>query len=504
MSRTCNTLGCGKPASMSCPTCKELGALDESSFCSKECFQGFWPQHKLVHKRYKDAQAQAMAMIAAAAAAAPSSSPSSGAAAGGGRSLLRLPRGFEGYSFTGRLRPAYVSPQYEAPAHIARPDYAESGVPHSELAVKRENVVPVLSADEIAIVREACTLGREVLDLCARALRVGVTGDEIDRVCFAACVERKVYPSPLNYHGFPKSLCTSVNEAICHGIPDARPLADGDIVNLDVSIFHRGFHADLNETYFVGRVDEAGRRLVQCSYECLQAAVAICRPGTMYRDAGDAISKVANRYGFSVVRTYCGHGVGRLFHCAPNVPHYARNKAVGTMRAGHVFTIEPMINEGGVADEQWPDGWTAVTRDGKRSAQFEHTLLVTEDGVEVLTARVGDSTRAMADWRTEAAEGGPSAGAPAAASTSSSSSSSSSSSHPPPSSPSSPSCSLLSFSVSTIIEESSMASNKHSCCVCSQQSATSSVVSFFCDLIVLYRLSTNEGSPVRCSIVHIY
>jgi methionyl aminopeptidase len=387
---------------MSCPTCKELGAFDDAAFCGKECFQGFWPVHKLVHKRYKEAQAQALAMIAAATAA--SAAAGGGAASSARASLLRLPRGFEDYSFSGKLRPAAVSEQMTVPPHIARPDYAETGIPRSELEVKGTNIVPVLDAAQIAIMREACALGREVLDLCARALRVGATGDEIDRICFAACVERRVYPSPLNYHGFPKSLCTSVNEAICHGIPDARPLADGDIVNLDVSIFHRGFHADLNETYFVGRVDEAGRRLVQCSYECLQAAVAICRPGTMYRDAGDAIQKVAARYGFSVVRTYCGHGVGKLFHCAPNVPHYARNKAVGTMRPGHVFTIEPMINEGSVADEQWPDGWTAVTRDGKRSAQFEHTLLITEDGVEVLTARVGDVTRSMADWRDAAAQ----------------------------------------------------------------------------------------------------
>ena len=385
--RVCCTTGCGKPASMHCPTCKDLGATDAAHFCSKECFKGFWEEHKLVHKRYKEAQAAALALLSAAASSAGSSRP-----------LVRVPQGFEGHSFTGRLRPGDVSPQMRVPRGIACPDYADSAVPHSELAERGSNLVPVFDAEMSATMREACRLGREVLDLCARALRVGVTGDEVDKLCFAACIERGLYPSPLNYHGFPKSICTSVNEVICHGIPDSRPLEDGDIVNLDVSVFHRGMHADLNETYLVGAVDEAGRRLVQCAYECLAAAVNMCRPGVMYRDLGDSIQKVATRYGFSVVRTYCGHGVGRLFHTAPNVPHYARNKAVGTMKAGHVFTIEPMINEGGVGDEMWPDNWTAVTKDGKRSAQFEHTLLVTDTGVEVLTARVGDSTDAMAAW----------------------------------------------------------------------------------------------------------
>ena len=384
----CNSIGCGKPATMHCPTCKEIGAIDESHFCSKECFKGFWEQHKSVHKRYKEAAAaKALALLQAAAASSSSSRP-----------LIRVPRGFEDFEFTGPLRPGPVSPQMTVPSHILCPDYSESGVPVSERAVKMSNAVPVLSASEIEIMREACKIGREVLDVCSKALAIGVTGDEIDKICFNACVERGVYPSPLNYCGFPKSICTSVNEIICHGIPDGRGLEDGDIVNLDVSIYHKGFHADLNETFLVGKVNAKGAALVQCAYECLRAAVNICKPGVMYRDLGDAIQAVANKYGFSVVRTYCGHGVGRLFHCAPNVPHYARNKAVGTMRPGHVFTIEPMINEGVSGDLLWPDNWTASTTDGKRSAQFEHSLLITEDGVEVLTSRVGDSKNVMSEY----------------------------------------------------------------------------------------------------------
>jgi methionyl aminopeptidase len=189
-----------------------------------------------------------------------------------------------------------------------------------------------------------------------------------------------------------------VNEVICHGIPDSRPMEDGDIVNLDISVYFKGHHADLNETYLVGNVDASGINVVKASYESLAAAVAMCRPGVMYRSLGDTITKVATAAGTSVVKSYTGHGVGRMFHTAPNIPHYAKNKAVGVMRAGHIFTIEPMINEGTHGDVTWPDNWTSTTRDGKRSAQFEHTLLVTDTGVEVLTARVGAPLTAMPPW----------------------------------------------------------------------------------------------------------
>jgi methionyl aminopeptidase len=165
-----------------------------------------------------------------------------------------------------------------------------------------------------------------------------------------------------------------------------RPLEEGDIVNLDVSVYGDGFHIDLNATYPVGNIDSESKRLIDAAEGALNAAIAICKPGAMYRDIGNTIEASVKPTGFSIVRTYCGHGIGRLFHCEPNVPHYARNKAVGVMRPGHVFTIEPMINAGAYQDRLWPDDWTAVTADGKRSAQFEHTLLITETGVEVLTA----------------------------------------------------------------------------------------------------------------------
>lgn len=210
-----------------------------------------------------------------------------------------------------------------------------------------------------------------------------------------------------------------MNEVICHGIPgptiaisslsflillflfaDYRPLEDGDILNLDVSVYYNGYHSDLNETFFVGNVDSDGRRLVEAAFNALAASVAMVKPGTLYRDFGTTISKVAKAAGCSVVNTYCGHGIGTLFHTAPNVPHYAKNKAKGVVQVGHVFTIEPMINLGNYKDVLWPDGWTAVTIDGQRSAQFEHTMVVTETGCELLTARIGEPTDRMV-WNPE-------------------------------------------------------------------------------------------------------
>lgn len=189
-------------------------------------------------------------------------------------------------------------------------------------------------------------------------------------------------------------MCTSVNEVICHGIPDFRPLEDGDIVNIDVSLWFEGYHADLNETYYVGDKSLANPdnvRLVETTRECLDKAIEHAKPGVNFKDFGDIIEKHAKSRGLGVVKTYCGHGVNTLFHCAPNVPHYAKNKAVGKLKPGMTFTIEPMITLGSYKDKTWPDDWTSVTVDGSRSAQFEHTLLVTETGIEILTPRTGDS-----------------------------------------------------------------------------------------------------------------
>lgn len=258
-SHVCTTPGCGKAAKMACPTCLKLG-IPPSRFCSQECFKSYWEEHKNLHKEVKAARNKV--------------DPST------------MPKEFKNFQFTGTLRPYQKTPKREVPAHIQRPDYADHpmGFPLSEQEDKRTNTtIKVYNAEEIAGIREACRIGREVLDAAGRAVRAGVTCDEIDRVVHEACIERGAYPSPLNYHRFPKSLCTSVNEIICHGIPDLRELQEGDIVNLDISVYKNGFHSDLNETFFVGKPDADSRRLVKCAYESLAAAIAICRPGTLYR-----------------------------------------------------------------------------------------------------------------------------------------------------------------------------------------------------------------------------
>jgi len=309
---------------------------------------------------------------------------------------LLLPREFVGYSFQGDLRPAFVTPQMKVEPSIRVPDYHETGIPTSEMAARAQETIHIHTDEEIEKMRVACRLGREVIDIAGKFLKVGVTGDEIDRVVYKASMERGCYPSPHNYRNFPKSVCVSVNEVICHGIPDCRPIQDGDVVNLDVTVYKDGFHADLNETFLVGNCDEDSVRLVKTAYECLQKSCDMIGPGCLYRDLGASISKIAAQNDCTVVKTYCGHGIGELFHTSPNVPHYAKNKAKGIMRPGHIFTVEPMINLGSNwKDDLWPDNWTAVTHDGKRSAQFEHTFLVTEDGVEILTARKGTNASSM-------------------------------------------------------------------------------------------------------------
>jgi len=299
---------------------------------------------------------------------------------------------FRNFQYTGKLRPATQSPQVTVPDDIPKPDYSETGHPESEMAIKRSHHIPTLNSDQIQRMREACDLGRAALDLAGLMIKPGVTGDAIDKAMHEFIISKKGYPSPLNYFNFPKSCCISVNEVICHGIPDMRPLEEGDIVNVDISVYYKGMHSDLNETFFVGStIDRDSKRLVEGSYISLMEAIRQCKPGMLYRDLGQTIQKVASLHQLTVVKTYCGHGVGELFHCNPNVPHYYPNKTVGVMKPGHCFTIEPMLNLGTYKDKTWPDQWTSVTCDGKRSAQFEHTLLVTETGIEILTARRSDS-----------------------------------------------------------------------------------------------------------------
>lgn len=233
--------------------------------------------------------------------------------------------------------------------------------------------------------RRASRAAAEVLEEIGRLVAPGVTTDAIDRAAHAAYIARGGYPSPLNYHGFPKSICASVNEVVCHGIPDDRPLAEGDIVNLDVTIFLDGMHGDTSATYPVGAVDAASLRLIEVTRECLALGVAAVKPGAPFRDIGRAIEPHARKHGYGIVRRYGGHGIGASFHNDLHVPHHDDPRATRRMEPGMVFTIEPMLTVGAWAVHEWGDGWTVVTADGQRSAQFEHTVLVTEAGAEVLT-----------------------------------------------------------------------------------------------------------------------
>ena len=300
------------------------------------------------------------------------------------------------FAYAGPLRAAYpLSEKRTIPDSIPHPDYASHPEGRYLVEEKARSKGPrILNQQERERMRVVCRLAREVLDIAAAAIRPGITTDEIDKIVHEEAIKRESYPSPLNYYLFPKSVCTSVNEIICHGIPDLRKLEDGDIINLDVTLYHNGFHGDLNETYYVGDSAKSNPetvRLVETSRECLDLALATVKPGTPFRSFGRIISEHAKKNSCSVVTTYCGHGINDLFHCSPNIPHYAANKAPGICTEGMCFTIEPMINLGSHKDESWPDNWTATTVDGKKSAQFEHTVLVTSDGCEILTARKKDS-----------------------------------------------------------------------------------------------------------------
>jgi len=279
-----------------------------------------------------------------------------------------------------------VSPMRPVPSHIVCPAYATIG--SSEHACKGRSC---LIGRELEQMREACRAARRVLNKAIKMIRPGITTDQIDAVVHQACIVEGGYPSPLNYHGFPKSVCTSVNEVICHGIPDDRALKNGDVINVDVTIFLNGFHGDCSETVPVGDVDELSRRLLSTAKECLRRGIAAVRPGSRIGGIGSVITEYAHRQGYSVVRAYCGHGIGRCFHMDPQVSHYCRKDGGARIKTGMVFTIEPMINIGGWQHKLWDDQWTAVTADGERSAQFEHTVLVTEDGTEILTSGTGSA-----------------------------------------------------------------------------------------------------------------
>ena len=278
------------------------------------------------------------------------------------------------------VRRGAVSPWRSVPANIVKPDYAFSGKPNGS---RHKNIIK--GPEQLARMRKACRAARSVLDEVAAAVRPGMTTDEIDRLAHEGYLKRGGYPSTLNYHGFPKSVCTSVNEVICHGIPDSRVLLDGDIVNVDVTIYLDGMHGDCSTTVAVGTIDQASKDLMKITHECLMIGIGTVQPSSLIRDIGRAIESHAHDHGYGVVRAFVGHGIGELFHMDPQVPHYYDPAATFVCKPGMTFTVEPMINQGTWKHDSWDDHWTAVTADRKRSAQYEHTLLVTERGVEILT-----------------------------------------------------------------------------------------------------------------------
>jgi methionyl aminopeptidase len=293
---------------------------------------------------------------------------------GSGRKFKRCHKASQG-----RVLPGVVSPMRTVPDGIALTDYYLSGEP-----AKLDE--PMVKPPEIIErIRVAGRIAAEVLDVTGRAVAPGITTDELDAVAHDAYIERGACPSTLNYHGYPKSICTSVNEVICHGIPDDRPLEDGDIVNIDVTAFIDGVHGDCNATYYVGDVDAESRRLVEVTRECRQRGIEAVKPGRPLSDIGAAIEDHAHANGYGVVRMFVGHGIGEQFHTSPSVPHYYTPEASTIMEPGMVFTIEPMITVGTWREKMWNNGWTAVTADGRRTAQFEHTILVTDDGAVILT-----------------------------------------------------------------------------------------------------------------------
>ncbi|CAG8950992.1 hypothetical protein HYFRA_00006389 [Hymenoscyphus fraxineus] len=377
--RKCSGSDCDNDAgTLQCPTCLKLG-MKESYFCSQDCFKRNWSTHKAAHK----SQSSFLSNIFTPNVVS-KPDPDTGTY-----------NPFPTFPYTGALRPVYpLSERRVVPKSIPYPEYWKDGVPHSEMTFVGRTKIEILDEKKREGMRKVCRLAREVLDIAARAAVPGVTTDYIDEIVHKACVERDSYPSPLNYSNFPKSVCTSVNEVICHGIPDQRVLVDGDILNIDVTLYHGGFHGDLNETYYIGDKAKANPdavRVVEAARESLDLAIKLVKPGGLFREYGNVIEKHAKSKKCSVIRTYCGHGINSMFHCSPSIPHYAKNKAVGAAKEGMCFTIEPMIALGTYRDKTWPDDWTSVTQDGKMTAQFEHTLLVTKDGVEVLTARLPDS-----------------------------------------------------------------------------------------------------------------
>jgi methionyl aminopeptidase len=277
------------------------------------------------------------------------------------------------------IAPGVISGPRKVPAHTPRPEYVGKDRP-------RPYTGPYVQTPEtIERMRVAGRLAARALVLAGEHCKPGVTTDEIDRVVHEFFCDHGAYPSTLGYKGFPKSCCTSLNEVICHGIPDSTGLEDGDIINVDVTAFLNGVHGDTDATFLVGEVSEQARLLVERTREAMNRGIRAVAPGRQLNVIGRVIEAYARRFGYGVVRDFTGHGIGEAFHSGLYVPHYDKPDLRVTMEPGMTFTVEPMITLGTHEHDLWPDGWTAVTKDRLWTAQFEHTIAVTEDGYEILT-----------------------------------------------------------------------------------------------------------------------
>ncbi len=276
------------------------------------------------------------------------------------------------------LQPGRLSPLRQVPPNIAVPEYVGKRFP-------KTGEPDVKDAETIERMRVAGRIAARALAEVGRHVAPGVSTDELDRVGHEFLCDHGAYPSTLGYRGYPKSLCTSLNEVICHGIPDDTVIADGDIVNIDITAFIGGVHGDTNATFLAGQVDEQSRLLVERTREAMMRGIRAVAPGRRLNAIGRVIESYARRFGYGVVRDFTGHGIGTTFHSGLIVPHFDDPDVDVIMEQGMTFTIEPMLTLGMIDYDVWPDGWTAVTRDRKRTAQFEHTLVVTADGYEILT-----------------------------------------------------------------------------------------------------------------------
>jgi methionyl aminopeptidase len=277
------------------------------------------------------------------------------------------------------LQPGQQTPRRPVPANIARPEYVDKPNP------KRDTSDGIRTPEVIEAMRVAGKLAAQALVEGGKAVQPGATTERIDAVVHEFLCDNGAYPSTLGYRGFPKSCCTSLNEVICHGIPDSTVIEDGDICNIDVTAYIDGVHGDCNATFLAGEVSEEARLLVERTHEATMRAIKAVRPGRALNVIGRVIESYAKRFGYGVVRDFTGHGVGPYFHGTPTVLHYEEPAVTTVIQSGMTFTIEPMITLGTIDYDIWPDGWTVTTKDKLLTAQFEHTLVVTEDGAEILT-----------------------------------------------------------------------------------------------------------------------